>query len=168
MNDQQQWDNAIAQLDRLLKTVGEPELNRLRELATEYRQHKERLGVIGDLVTAASDCAACQGLCCHNGKYRMNLFDAMVFRLDGETLPKPDFTQKPLCPYGSNTGCHMPPGLRPADCMVFICDTIDAKLDSNFRTELIALERAIRDCVRKAGELAGASLSSPLLLSCTP
>lgn len=75
-----------------------------------------------------------------------------------------DFTQKPVCPYGTDSGCLMEPGLRPADCVLFICDTIYLKLSPQAELLLAEQELLLRGYIRDASRLTGETMGTPLLL----
>jgi hypothetical protein len=135
----------------------------LRQLLDRYRLAKVELCAIVTEVDSASDCRECQGQCCLNGKYRLTVLDAAAAVSAGVPLTA-DYSQKPLCPYGSITGCRMVAGDRPADCVMFICETIDRKLSSEARTAFALQERIIRECIRDATILTGEKMGTPLLL----
>jgi hypothetical protein len=81
-----------------------------------------------------------------------------------KTVPSAHFIQKPVCPYGSLDGCSMEPGLRPVDCIIFICDALDEKLSPASRMILAAGEQELRECIEQASRLIGEPLRTPLLL----
>ncbi|MFA7403140.1 MAG: hypothetical protein WC007_04045, partial [Pelobacteraceae bacterium] len=108
-------------------------------------------------------CRECGGQCCLNGKYRLNVFDALA-RVVAEIPTSADFFQKPVCPYGTDAGCTMEPGLRPADCIIFICDAIDQRLSQQIRLILSAREQELREIIREVSCLTGEPLGTPLLL----
>jgi hypothetical protein len=58
----------------------------------------------------------------------------------------------------------MEPGLRPADCILFVCDAIERKLSPQSRLVLAAEERDLRECIQEASCLTGEQLGNPLLL----
>jgi hypothetical protein len=163
VDDQQLWHLNTARIKGLLAALPAGTGLVLTELLNRYRQAKEALAAVVAKVDAASECHRCGGQCCLNGKYRINIFDALAHTA-AETALSADFSQKPLCPYGTVAGCTMEPGLRPADCVMFICDAIDRKLSPQARLILAAGEEDLRDCIQKASALTGEPLGSPLLL----
>jgi hypothetical protein len=58
----------------------------------------------------------------------------------------------------------MDSGMRPADCVLFICDLLDSKLSPQARLLLVEQEQALRQCIFTASLLAGEPLGEPLLL----
>lgn len=163
MNDQQLWNLGTVRLECLLAELSAGTMPTLTQLLDRYRKAKEALAAVVAEVDAAHVCRECAGQCCQNGKYRINVFDALA-RIAAEIPTAADFSQKPLCPYGTDTGCSMEPGLRPADCILFICDAIDRKLSQQSRLELAANEQDLRECINAASCLADEQLGTPLLL----
>lgn len=135
----------------------------LARLLVRYRWTKEELVASSAEIDAASICCECEGQCCLNGKYRINSLDYLA-HLAADVPVVADFSHKPLCPYGSKDGCRMEPGLRPSDCVLFICDGIDQKLSEQTRTTLEELERRLRTCVLDASRLIDEEVGMPLLL----
>ena len=163
MNDQQLWNLGTGRLVALLADLSATAVQSLTLQLTRYQKGKESYAAVVADVDAASVCRECGGQCCLNGKYRINVFDALA-RVAAEITTSADFSQKPLCPYGANAGCTMEPGLRPLDCVLFICDAIEQKLSPQARLVLAAEEQDLRECVQNASHLTGEMLGSPLLL----
>jgi hypothetical protein len=163
VNDQQQWDLVLNRLNGLFADLSVETRLKLTELLGRYQDTKEALATAITEVDAVSVCSECGGQCCLNGKYRINVLD-LLSRVVAQIPTFPDFTQKPVCPYGTNAGCSMEPGFRPSDCVLFICDVIDLKLSSQGRRHLAVLEQAMRTCILDASCLTGEQMGTPLLL----
>lgn len=163
MNDQQLWNLGTVRLKALLADLSVAKGLALTQLLTRYREAKEAFAAVVANVDADSVCRECEGQCCLNGKYRINVFDALA-RAAAEIPTSADFFQKPACPYGTDTGCTMEPGLRPVDCILFICEAIEQKMSPQARLILAEQEQDLRECIRKASSLTGESLGTPLLL----
>ncbi|MDD5285822.1 MAG: hypothetical protein PHD54_08180 [Desulfuromonadaceae bacterium] len=163
MEDQQLWQDGVRLLERLFNDIHPAKKHQLTELLADYRRVKGSLAAIALGVDSDTTCSDCQGQCCLNGKYRMNLLDVLSHSADGKTV-LPDFLQRPLCPYGTRLGCTMEPGFRPADCITFICDAIDMRLPISARNDLNVYENAIRECQQKASRLLGLPITTPILL----
>lgn len=163
MDDQQLWQGGLQLLSRLLNDIPADRKQLLTELLADYSREKESLAAIALAVDSETTCRECAGQCCLNGKYRMNVLDALSHCAAGITV-LPDFLQKPLCPYGTTRGCTLEPGLRPAGCVFFICDALDRHLSDSARTDLTACEQAIRACLQQADQLLGVPVNTPLLL----
>jgi hypothetical protein len=163
VDDQQVWDLGTVHLKCLLAGLSAATMLELTSLLSRYRKAKETLAAVVAEVDAAYVCRECAGQCCQNGKYRINVFDALAC-IAAEIPTAADFSQKPLCPYGTDAGCTMEPGLRPADCILFVCDAIERKLSPQSRLVLAAEERGLRECIQEASRLTGEQLGNPLLL----
>ncbi len=163
MDDQQVWKLGIVRLTSLLAELSSAAMLELVSLLERYRKSKEALAAVVAEVDAANICQECAGQCCLNGKYRINILDALS-GIVAEIATSADFSRKPVCPYGSHDGCTMEPGLRPADCIMFICDDIDRKLSPQAGALLAAEEQVLRECIRTASRLIGEPLGTPLLI----
>lgn len=163
MDDQQLWNLGNVRLKELLANLSGEALLELSRLLIRYRQAKEALAAVVEEVDAACICHECKGQCCLNGKYRINVFDTIA-RVAEQLPTSADFSQKPVCPYGTDAGCSMEPGWRPADCVLFICTAIDQMLSPQARLMLSAGEQDLRECLRQASHLTGEQLGIPLLL----
>jgi hypothetical protein len=157
------WNLGTGQAKDLAARLSAESGPQLTNLLIRYRRTKEIIAATVAEVDAASICRRCGGQCCLNGKYRINVFDVLA-RLAAETTTAADFYRKPSCPYGSETGCLMEPGLRPADCVLFICDAIARMLPPKDALLLAEQEAALRECLFEASRLAGEQLGTPLLL----
>ncbi len=163
MDDQQLWNVGITRLKELLAGLPVKEKSALLSLLARYGQIKESHAEVVAGIDAAPVCHDCGGRCCLNGKYRMNVFDAIAFVV--RHIPPPvNFMQNPLCPYGSHEGCRVEPGLRPADCIMFICDALDEKFSPDSRMILATAEHELRECLAQASTLTGERLRTPLIL----
>jgi hypothetical protein len=163
VDDRQLWNLGTERLKGLLADLSATSGLTLTKLLARYRQSKEALAATVAEVDAASVCSECRGQCCLNGKYRINVFDTLA-RLAAQATTSVEFTQKLVCPYGTDTGCTMEPGLRPADCVLFICDAVDQKLSPQARLNFAAQEHILRGCLHEASCLTGEELRTPLLL----
>lgn len=163
VDDQKLWHLGTTRIESLLADLPVGVGESMTTLLTRYHQAKEALDEVVAEVDAASVCCECSGQCCMNGKYRMNIFDAMA-RIAEQIPTSADFSQKPVCPYGTEAGCTMEPGLRPADCVLFVCDEIDQRLSPKARLLFSAQERLLRECISEASILTGEPMGTPLLL----
>jgi len=163
VNDQQLWQHGLQALNDLIHSITPARKLQLMELLANYNHGKKHLAAITLAINSESICRECEGQCCLNGKYRMNVFDALSLCVAGLQI-SPDFSQKPLCPYGTATGCRVEPTFRPADCVFFICTEIDNRLSVSDKKELETCEKALRECLFAASRLLSMPISSPLLL----
>jgi hypothetical protein len=163
VDDQQVWDLGTVHLKCLLADLSTGTMLELTSQLVRYRKAKEALAAVVAEVDAADVCRECAGQCCQNGKYRINVLDTLA-RIAAHIPTSADFSQKPLCPYGCDAGCTMEPGVRPADCILFICDAIDRKLSQQSRLDFAAEEMVLRGCIHAASRLIGEPLGTPLLI----
>lgn len=163
MDDQQLWDSGAARLNNLVSGLAAETRLAMVQLLTRYRRIKENLAAVIADVDAASTCRECGGQCCLNGKYRINVLDSLACSM-GRVETARDFFRKPDCPYGTDDGCTMEPGLRPADCILFICEAIERMLSPQARLRLAEDEQHLRACINEASRLTGERMGAPFLL----
>jgi hypothetical protein len=163
VDDQQSWNLGTVRLRGLLEDLHSDNREMVMLLLATYRQTKESLVSLVAGIGSATVCQECGGQCCQNGKYRITVLDYLACLAD-EINFAADFTQKPLCPYGTNTGCTLEPGFRPADCVLFICDTLEKKLSAQARLLFAVQEKLLRECIRDASRVVGLNAGTPLLI----
>jgi hypothetical protein len=165
LDDQQLWHFGAMRLKGLYAAISADSVAELKlfQLLNRYQTAKEAIASLVAHVDSAAVCLECRGQCCLNGKYRISVFDLLA-RLAAQIPTPADFARKPLCPYGADDGCIMAPGLRPADCVLFICDSIDRKLTAGARILLAEQEQSLREALLEASRLTGERMGSPLLL----
>lgn len=163
MKDQQVWEQGLIHASKRFASLVPHKKRQMMDLLAEYRQGKEALTEILTSLDSEAVCCDCGGKCCLNGKYRVNVFDVLAIYSSGIHITA-DFEKKPLCPYGNCQGCLMGPGLRPADCVQFICDSLDERLSVAEKLSVISFETAIRECLRRASLVMGEPLEMALLL----
>ncbi|MDO9067644.1 MAG: hypothetical protein Q7W05_04215 [Deltaproteobacteria bacterium] len=163
MKDQQVWEQGLIHVGKRFASLVPHKKQQLMDLIAEYRQGKEALTEILTSLDSEAVCCDCGGKCCFNGKYRLNVFDVLALYSSGIQISA-DFEKKPLCPYGTCQGCIMEPGLRPADCVLFVCDLLDERLSVAAKSSVISLEITIRKCLQRASLVMGEPLEMALLL----
>ncbi|HIJ95615.1 MAG TPA: hypothetical protein HPP94_07740 [Desulfuromonadales bacterium] len=163
MNDQQKLEQGLSQVASLFATCTPDKQRQISDLLDLYRAEKDALAAVIQAVDAADICRKCAGQCCQNGKFRLTVCDALALHVK-QMLLSSDFNQKPLCPYGTERGCCLSPRFRPMDCILFVCDEIEARLTESDRFELSEREARIRKYLQRLSQLAGTPLSTPLLL----
>lgn len=163
MNDQQLWQHGLRLLRTLLNDMPHDRKKQLLELLGGYRVVKESQAAVIMSIDSKAACSDCKGQCCLNGKYRMNVFDALSAIAADKSLC-PAFLQKPCCPYGDELGCKLEPAFRPVDCILFVCDILDMRMSDDNRSNLNGYESALKDCLQKASRLLEMQVNTPLLL----
>jgi hypothetical protein len=107
-------------------------------------------------------CRRCGGSCCDRGRHHATLVNLLGFLLAGRKPPLPDFARP--CPFLEETGCVMEPPRRPFNCVTFICDEIEDRLDAAGREGYYARERELRGLYEEFdARYAGSSLRGVLI-----
>ena len=107
-------------------------------------------------------CIACRGGCCSRARHHTTLTNLLGFLLGNEDLPEPDFTLD--CPYLGSQGCRLPVARRPFNCVIFLCEALDARLSEAQRAAFSSAERRLRAAYEAvAGRCPGASLRGLLI-----
>ncbi|KAA0892209.1 hypothetical protein [Oryzomonas rubra] len=164
MNDQEAWDRGVRLMEEIHDRLPHDLRQQLEAVLAGYRRRKEEMLALTVAGGSAGICRACGGQCCLNGKYRFSGLDLLAVLEQKTPLPAPDFTQKPLCPYGDAGGCRMPARFRPLDCVLFICEAIADRLEEPATHTLTRLEQELRQSMGLAETLLGQRLGQPLLL----
>lgn len=163
MNDQLLWQQGVLQIaNRIKRLTGDQQIS-MKAILSDYRSSKEIIAAVSQGFGSETICRECAGRCCMNGKYRINVFDAVSIIETGISF-LPDFTRKPLCPYSTSEGCAVSPRLRPADCIQFICDKIELQLPEEAKSTLAAAEMKLKQQLQEASRLLSIPASTPLLL----
>ena len=103
---------------------------------------QEQLHALFLAVGGAESCRACDGECCGHGRFHPTLVNLLACLLTGHPVPRPDFAR--LCPYIDVSGCQFPPGLRPYNCISFLCEAVEDQLDPEAKGAFYRLEGEIR------------------------
>ncbi len=164
MTDNSVWKYALQNLEQRFAALPGASVLRLNRLFDDYCSAKAVMDRITRAAGSGPLCHDCGGQCCLNGKYRINGLDALVMIASGTPVPDPDFSRKPLCPYGHENGCSMEPRFRPASCVQFICEPLAALLPIAAETSLAHEERSLRELISRSESLSGLPLGLPLLL----
>lgn len=107
-------------------------------------------------------CASCRERCCDCGRHHFTLTNLLGFLLRGVTPPRPDYSLS--CPFAGKNGCHLDAADRPFNCVSFLCDAIDAKLDQASRRYFYQIEKQLRSEYESvAGRYPAASLRGLLI-----
>jgi hypothetical protein len=107
-------------------------------------------------------CSRCGGSCCDRGRHHPTLVNLLRYLLAGRQTPRPDFTRP--CPFLGDSGCLLEPSGRPFNCVTFICDDIEDRLDTAGREGFYARERELRGLYEEFdARFAGSSLRGILI-----
>lgn len=143
MTDQEKWSAAVAAVAEEYRILPPHVSLRVGEISAEISAAKESYQELAATVDAEGICADCRGLCCGHGKNHFTVVDLLGYLATGRELFAPNFAN-PLCPYHTGCGCMMEPGVRPLNCIIFLCDRLEELLPGPAKQELATLEKELR------------------------
>ena len=153
------WKKITVQVRQEWQDCPESERNWIREHALKLVDLQNRLHQLFLEVGGENICRDCSGECCGHGKFHPTLANLLACFVSEHPLPEPDFEQS--CPYIGAPGCMFPPGLRPFNCITFICDLVEDRLTPDDRELFYLLERELNaEYELFASRYAGGSLRS--------
>jgi hypothetical protein len=156
------WTAALTRVRRELAELPAVERGWLAAQVASIETLQVELDRLFRNLDGAATCADCLGDCCSLGRHHVTLTNLLGYLLDGETPPAPDFMQ--TCPMLGSQGCRLPVGRRPFNCIIFLCEPLDAALGNEQRERFAALESELRAAYEAiAARCSGASLRGLLL-----
>lgn len=164
VTDQQLWSAAVERVSIGYDALPQALRLKLSELSAEIMALKSRHQ--SSVSTAAADevCAECRGICCRFGKHHFTVVDLLVYLSLGTELFTPSF-DNPVCPYHSGSGCLMEPSFRPFNCIIFVCEQLEAGLEVAVKAELEAIEASLRRIYGEFDQLLGNRFANGLLIT---
>lgn len=87
-------------------------------------------------------CCGCAGNCCGCGKNHLTLVNLLGYLVAGEALPEPEFARP--CPFLGDCGCRHDVGRRPFNCVTFLCEEVEERLEPASRESFYRHERQLR------------------------
>lgn len=165
MTDQQLWSAAIVRVKAEYETLPDALKLRLSGLADEIFRLKSRHQQLVSSFDAERICADCKGECCRFGKHHFTAVDLLVYLSKGRDLFAPSFDD-PCCPYHGESGCLMEPGLRPFNCIIFICEQLENLLEDGIKIEVNRIETQLREIYSEFDRLLGNRFANGLLITC--
>jgi hypothetical protein len=87
-------------------------------------------------------CRDCAGNCCGCGKNHLTLVNLLGYLAVDEAVPEPDFSR--TCPFLGDAGCRHDIGRRPFNCVTFLCEAVEDRLDPSSRESFYQHERQLR------------------------
>lgn len=164
MTDQQLWSAAVARIKTDYQALPQDLRNKLAELGAEIMALKARHQAAVSLAEPDRFCAECMGLCCRFGKHHFTAVDLLGYISSGHELFTPSF-DNPVCPYHGGFGCLMEPSMRPFNCIIFICEELENRLDGQVREELVAIEVRLREIYGTIEQALGNRFANGLLIT---
>jgi|SRR6185369_7281244 len=164
VTDQELWSEASGQVRSEYLDLPMPVKKRLCELSSEIGALKDRHQKLVSRYSPDRLCEQCNGICCRYGKHHFTAVELIGYLAAERKLFTPCFDH-PVCPYIGDSGCMMEPALRPFNCIIFICEALDNRLDESSRAELSAIEAKLRQLYLQIDQLLGNRFGNGLLIS---
>jgi len=164
VTDQELWSEAVGRVSSEYLALPVPVKQTLYELTSEIRELKAEHQKLVARFSADSLCERCHSICCRYGKHHFTVVEQIVYLVSGRELLTPSF-DNPVCPYIGDSGCMMEPELRPFNCIIFICEDLDSRLDEVSRAELSAMENRLRQLYQQIDRLLGNRFANGLLIT---
>ncbi|TYO98504.1 hypothetical protein EDC39_106104 [Geothermobacter ehrlichii] len=151
------WHVILSRLVDDLAALPDTERTWLWQRVGRIEMLQRQLHALFLLAEGEGICRDCRGACCARGLHHLTLPNLLSYLLRSETPPQPDFTA--TCPLLGVDGCLWPPQRRPFNCVTFLCEAVEERLDEAQRRRFYALERELRACYQEvADRYAGAGL----------
>jgi len=164
VTDQQLWSAAVERLKADFHALPQVLKLKLAALSAKIMVLKARHQAAAATAAADALCADCKGLCCRFGKHHFTVVDLIVYLSAGRELFSPSF-DNPVCPYHSGSGCLMEPSFRPFNCIIFVCEQLEAGLEVAVKSELEAIETSLRRIYNEFDQLLGNRFANGLLIT---
>jgi hypothetical protein len=139
---QQKWHMILADLSREVALLPEVELSWMRSRLGRIGRLQKRLHRLFLAAGGPELCRLCQGGCCDCGRNHLTLVNLLPFLLIAEPPPVADFNR--ICPFVGAQGCLLVPSRRPFNCVIFLCEEVEAELSTGQLQLFSALEGRLR------------------------
>jgi hypothetical protein len=161
-DDKQLWHRTVTGLRSELAGISPEERNWITARLGEVVRLQERLHALFLGADGEQMCRSCRGLCCERGRNHPTLVNLLGYLLEERDPPAPDFTL--TCPFLGPRGCRIEIGRRPFNCVTFVCEGVEQRLDEAGRESFYALEKELRrEYETFAKRFAGAGLRGLLI-----
>ena len=139
---QRRWQQIVEQLDRDYRSLPQTEKEHIAELLTEIKCAQQPLDHLFKKADGELVCAACEGACCAKGHNHAGLANVLAYLQQDTLPPQPDFSV--TCPWLGPRGCAHDADRRPYNCISFLCDKLEERLDKAEVEEFYRLDRELR------------------------
>jgi len=140
--DGQTWRQLLARLDEEVARLEPGEREWLTASLGAVADCQRQLHAFFLLAGGPQLCQSCAGLCCGCGKNHLTLVNLLAYLVAGEPVPEPQFDRP--CPFLAEAGCRHDVGRRPFNCVTFLCEAVEERLDVADREAFYAAERRLR------------------------
>jgi hypothetical protein len=146
------WDIAVNLEAREFRELDSVLLTKVDEIIREVLSVKIEITSIFDELNGGEICRQCLGECCQTGCYHFTAVDLLAYLVTGRELFVPRFDNG-ACPYLGDAGCLMEPCYRPYNCVTFVCEGIDAGMNSAARGRFAELSMGLIGLYQKLERL---------------
>jgi hypothetical protein len=141
-DDQTAWRAILARLDREYAGLGPAERQLLAGQLTVVGAIQEAMQALFAAAGGGEVCRDCRGYCCDRAKNHLTLVNLLAYLAAGERPPEPDFALP--CPFAGPDGCLHETARRPFNCVTFLCERVEERVDGAALERFYALERQLR------------------------
>jgi len=139
---QQLWQRCVTTLREELAGLSAAELAWIDRQLAVVSGLQQQLHALFLAAGGSEACRACLGACCARGTYHLTLANLLGLLRRGEPLPEPDFSA--TCPMLGPEGCQLAVPDRPYNCVSFICEQLEERLEAEQVQRFYALEQELR------------------------
>src|SRR6185369_988495 len=164
LTDHELWSEAVGRVQGEYLALSMPVKQALYRLSSEIRELKDEHQKLVARYSVDRLCEQCNGICCKYGKHHFTAVELIAYLVSERELFTPSF-ENPVCPYIGGSGCLMEPAFRPFNCIIFICEDLDNRLDEASRAELSIIEKELRQLYLRIDQLLGNRFGNGLLIS---
>lgn len=163
-SDERLWREVTVRLKGELATLSKEDTGWIENRIRDVSRIQEELHALFLDGEGAALCRECGGGCCGRGKHHMTLVNLLSFYFSEGEFPTPDFDQ--TCPLLTSSGCRLSPAHRPFNCVTFICEEIENRLDSDQLMTFYALEKSLRSLYEAFDRRFAASSMRGIMIRC--
>ncbi|MBN2644587.1 MAG: hypothetical protein JXR59_03815 [Desulfuromonadaceae bacterium] len=161
-NRAQEWEQLVLRLQRELTALDREERLWIQQNLHHIQTLQRQLHQLFCMAGGPEICARCAGSCCEHGHNHMTLVNLLAAQLEG-CLPQADFSCS--CPFLGDSGCALPAAVRPYNCVTFICEAIEAAMDTEQRLRFYRLDQQLRELYQLFDQRYAASSLRGLLIA---
>jgi len=159
---QKRWQQVVEQLERDYYALPEAEKTWLAELIGQIEKLQYGLDHLFHKAEGEQICARCKGACCAKGHNHAGLANLLSYVQQNMVPPDADFSK--TCPWLGPCGCVHQARHRPYNCITFLCDKLEERLDNADVEEFYRLDQELRKLyLRVADFYSGGGMSGLLL-----
>lgn len=147
---QRRWQAIVERIRQEYHALPQSEKEWIATRLQELERVQSGLDSLFGKADGALACSACQGACCAKGHNHMVLPNLLAYLQQDTLPPTADFSL--TCPWLGPQGCVHEVGHRPYNCITFLCDKLEERLESAEGEEFYRLDRELRQLYRSFTE----------------